>query len=175
MKNRKFYTCCFSGHRPKNLPWKYNEKSNDFLKFKLSLQKIIEKTIEHGYFYFISGMALGIDIICAELILELKKKHPHIQLECAIPCKNQTKKWSNQYITRYNNILTKSDTIYYITNNDYTNNCMQLRNKYMIEQSSLLIAIYNGSNGGTKQTIQYARQNKLNVIILNPNDHCYDS
>jgi len=52
---------------------------------------------------------------------------------------------------------------------------MQLRNKYMIEQSSLLIAIYNGSNGGTKQTIQYARQNKLNVIILNPNDHCYDS
>ena len=24
---RKFYTCCFTGHRPKGLPWGYNEKS----------------------------------------------------------------------------------------------------------------------------------------------------
>lgn len=36
----------------------------------------------------------------------------------------------------------------------------------MIDNSNLLIAVFNGSNGGTKQTIEYAYINKIKVFLL---------
>ena len=38
-------------------------------------------------------MALGVDMICAEIVLSLKKKYKNVVLECAIPCLNQEKQW----------------------------------------------------------------------------------
>ena len=70
---------------------------------------IIEKAILNGYTYFISGMALGIDMICAEIVLKLKKKYKNIILECAIPCLNQEKQWSLSEQERYRKILHKAD------------------------------------------------------------------
>lgn len=166
MKDRKFYTCCFTGHRSKNLPWGYKEKGIKFFVFKNKLKKIIKQSIKAGYIYFISGMELGIDMLCAEIILKLKKKHPNIKLECAIPCKNQTEKWKKESIDRYNKILSLADKITYTSNSNYYNGCMQKRNQYMIDNSNLLIAVFNGSNGGTKQTIEYAYKNKIKVFLL---------
>ena len=167
MHNRKFYTCCFAGHRPNKLPWGYNEKGISFFLFKSRLRKTIKESIKNGYNYFISGMALGSDMLCAEMVLSLKKKHPNIMLECAIPCINQTEKWLKDSIDRYNYILSKADKVTYVSNKPYFNGCMQKLNEYMIENSSLLIAVYNGSSGGTKQTINYARKHKIHIKIIN--------
>lgn len=166
MKNRKFYTCCFTGHRPKNLPWEYNEKGISFLIFKFKLTKEIKKAIKNNYCNFISGMALGVDILAAKIILKLKKSHPNITLECAIPCKNQTLKWQQKDIAVYNQILSKADTITYVSNENYFNGCMQKRNEYMIDNSSLLIAVFNGKSGGTQQTINLAKKRKIYIKIL---------
>ena len=168
MHNRSFYTCSFSGHRPQNLPWKYNEHNLRCLFFKHKLKKIIINIIKKGFKYFISGMAQGADIICAEIILKLKKKYTTIELECAIPCLNQTKNWSYDYITRYNEIIHKANKITYVSSKEYFNGCMQKRNKYMIDNSSLLIAIFNGRYGGTKNTIDYAKMKNLSINILKP-------
>ncbi len=70
-------TCCFTGHRPQSLPWKFNEKDERCLKMKEQLWNEIIKAIKNGYKTFISGMALGFDMICAEIVLELKK-HIHL-------------------------------------------------------------------------------------------------
>lgn len=114
----KSITCCFTGHRPKSLPWGYNEKSKNFKLFKKKLIDEINKAVDLGYTNFISGMALGIDMIAAEIILKLKKKSPNIKLECAIPCINQYKSWPDGSIKRYNKIIKKADkiTLYLIKN-----------------------------------------------------------
>ena len=50
------------------------------------MQDQIVKLIENkGVTHFISGMALGVDIYAAEIVLNLKTKYPHITLESAIP------------------------------------------------------------------------------------------
>ena len=90
---RKKLTICFTGHRPKGLPWGYNEQNVSCKNFKNEMYNLLE-SINNGYNYFIYGMALGIDIICAEIVLELKRKYSNIYLECAIPCINQEKLWS---------------------------------------------------------------------------------
>lgn len=74
------HTCCFTGHRPQSLPWKFNEQDERCLKMKEQLRNEIIKAIKNGYKTFISGMALGFDMICAEMVLELKKTYPFIKL-----------------------------------------------------------------------------------------------
>lgn len=168
MEEKKLYTCCFTGHRPNKLPWGYREKGIKFFAFKRNLKKIIKSAIKNGYKYFISGMALGSDIICAEIVLDLKEKFPNIELECAIPCQNQTEKWVSDYLIRYNNILSKADKITYVSHLNYFKGCMIKRNMYMLNNSSLLIAVYNGSFGGTKQTIDKAKEKQINIKIIKP-------
>lgn len=162
-------TCCFTGPRPKELIWGYEEKRIFFRIFRRKFKKLIENIILAGYTHFISGMALGIDMLAAELVLELKEFYPFIILECAIPCKNQFAKWSDATILQYHNIISEADKITYVSNEEYFNGCMALRNMYMIEQSSLLIAVYDGNKvSGTFQTIRMAKNKNLQIKILKP-------
>ena len=68
--------CCFTGPRCQKLPWGFNENDNRCLKMKEITKKEIEKSISLGYKVFISGMAIGFDMICAEIVLNLKEIYP---------------------------------------------------------------------------------------------------
>ena len=86
------HTACFTGHRPQHLGIRENEEAftaliND-LEYEL-LELIHFKSVNT----FISGMALGIDMYAARLVLEMKKRGEQIRLVCAIPCKNQFQSW----------------------------------------------------------------------------------
>ena len=168
MNNIKCLRICFTGHRPNKLIWRYNEELESCKKFKIDMEKMLIRAIECNYCYFISGMALGIDIIFAEIILKLQNIYKNIKLECAIPCLNQTELWKEKDKIRYNKILKMCDKITYVSNSDYYKGCMEKRNKYMVDNSDLIIAIWNGSNSGTKNTIDYAKQKKLKIKIINP-------
>ena len=107
----EYKTCCFFGSRPNKLPWGYEEKGIRYFFFRQKLKKTVIGAIGNGYIHFISGMALGIDTIAAEIVLELKAKYSKITLECAIPCINQTEKWSEESIMRYQNICAQADKL----------------------------------------------------------------
>ena len=159
-------TCCCTGHRPQSFPFKYGidrKKHNAYL--KMLKAKIKLAITEYGITNFISGMALGADLDFAEIVLKLKNKYP-ITLECAIPCPNQTLKWNSSDILRHENILKCADEINVISER-YTPECMLKRNRYMVDKSRLVIAVFNGiEKGGTWHTISYAKnQNKVIELI----------
>jgi len=161
--------CCFTGHRPNNLPWGYENCGISYLIFKSALKRKIKNAMQNGYTHFISGMALGVDIMAAKIVLKLKKKHPNIILECAIPCKNQTKRWNVSSTITYNEILEQADIVTYVSDSDYFDGCMQERNEYMVNNSQLLIAcFYKDNGGGTSQTIKLALEQKKEVVIIKP-------
>ena len=161
--NRK--NVCFTGYRPMKCPWGFNEEDTRCILMKKELKSIIEQCIDKGYNTFISGMALGFDIICAEIVLELKKKHKNIKLIGALPCENQDSKWNDIQKKRYKKILKKLDDIHCLYK-FYIDGCMQERNKFMVDNSSLVIALYNGKSGGTKQTVNYAIKNNKEIIYI---------
>lgn len=130
------------------------------------MQDIIEKAILNNYTYFISGMALGVDMICSEIVLNLKKKYKNIYLECAIPCLNQEKEWAHFDQRRYKKILKKADFIYVVNNSPYSTKCMHERNKYMVTKSNVVIAVWNGLPSGTSYTINLAKQQNKKVKII---------
>ena len=81
-------TCAFTGHRPKGLGYPESDGRCTALKEKLR-SLIIRMIEEEGVTHFISGMAQGVDMYAAEIVLELKKQYPQITLECAIPYERQ--------------------------------------------------------------------------------------
>ena len=88
-------TCAFTGHRPQSLPFGFDESDKRCTSLKSVMRDQIVALIENeGVTHFITGMALGVDMYAAEIVLDLKSKYPHITLESAIPCETQAIKWS---------------------------------------------------------------------------------
>lgn len=166
LAKEKIKTCCFTGNRPSNLPWKYNEDCEFCKAFKNDLRCVLEALISCGFNTFISGMAMGVDIIAAEIVLELKEKYSDIKLECAIPCLNQTKGWGKDYKIRYENILSKANKVTYVSSVDYFAGCYNKRNEYMVNNASIVVAGMFTIGKGTKSTIEYAKKKGRKVIIL---------
>lgn len=166
LKNIKNRTACATGHRPQKLPWGFNEEDEACIKVKTQTREAVLYAINCGYKYFISGMALGFDIIFAEIVLSLKQQYD-IELICAVPCKTQSRSWNEEQKTRYQKIIKSANKVRCIFDT-YTRWCMHERNKYMVENSSLIIALYDGSSGGTKNTVELAKKKGLQVIEIKP-------
>ena len=161
-------TVCFSGHRIQKLPWRSNEEDERCIAMKTSLRLEIEKAIERGYKTFLCGMALGFDMICAETVLDLKKKYHDIKIIGALPCRTQDITWQIKDRERYRNLLSRLDGARCIYDEYIGAECMLERNRYMVNNSSLMIALFNGLSGGTKSTMDYARKQGLEIVIIKP-------
>ena len=161
----KQISCAFTGHRPAKLPWGDNESDARCLALKEKLRRVIEKAIADGYSHFICGMAEGCDLYCAEEVLALKERYPHITLEAAIPCPTQSDEWSERQKRRYRAILSRCD-METLVQSSYTPDCMQRRNRYMVDHASLLIALHDGVPGGTRNTIMYALSRGLDIVDI---------
>lgn len=159
---------CFTGHRNQKLIWGFNESDERCLKMKDNLRIEIEKAINNGYETFYSGMALGFDLICVETILDLKKKYNDIKIVGVLPCRTQDIKWQIQDRQRYRKLINQLDCVRCIYDEYIGAECMLERNRFMVDNSSIMIALYGGAVGGTKSTIDYARSKGLKIIIIAP-------
>ena len=150
--------CSFTGHRPERL-------SLPTRKVMSWLSEQVEKAVEDGYTEFISGMQRGVDIWAAEAVLEQRKKGKNVRLIAACAFKGMEKRWEQDWINRYKAIIRQADGVYYI--GDFASReSFFLRNNWMVEHSSRLIAVCTGAPGGTKATINYARKKGLEVFQM---------
>lgn len=159
-------TVCFIGHRNQKLPWK-DKIDLRYALTRIAVQKEIEICISNGKTHFISGMTLGFDIMCSRIVLDLKEKYPFITLECALPYYDQDKYWSLGDKIIYKNILERADKVRCIYDH-YTRGCMRERNRYMVNSSSMVIALFDNIAGGTEKTIAYAKKQGKYVVIIPP-------
>lgn len=51
----------------------------------------------------------------------------------------------------------------------YTPDCMKKRNRYMVDSSAFVLAVWDGTlRSGTGQTARYARELGRKITIINP-------
>jgi len=150
--------CCFTGHRP--------EKMNlSELEVRKRLGNAILQAMQDGYTSFISGMAPGVDVIAAEIILRLRIENPKLRLVCAMPYKGFGRRWKGGWSERMQNVLAQADEVEYVCDTS-SRSSYQRRNEFMVDHSSRVIALYNGTKGGTKNTIDYAHKKGVPCIII---------
>jgi len=161
-------SCAFTGHRPKAFPWGYDETDTRCIALKRTIAEEITKLIGKGYTDFFSGMAQGVDSYCAQIILEMRRKNPVLNLHCILPCEGQADRWSSTAQEQYHFILKEADSVEYISRR-YYDGCMLDRNRRLVESAGMLLAVYNGEQrGGTAATVRYARKLKRKITIITP-------
>ena len=108
-------------------------------------------------------MASGFDIIASEVVLKFKEQQPDIKLLAVVPFEEQEKTYSNEWKSRYDAVLASCDEVI-VLSREYHAGCYQNRNKYMVDNSDYVVTWYDGKQGGTRNTLNYA-QKKLRYIV----------
>ena len=100
----------------------------------------------------ISGMALGWDMALAIAAIKLE-----IPLIAAIPFKGQERLWRAEDKALYYHVLQQATESVIVCDGGYEAKKMMLRNKWMVDKCSRVVALYDGSQaGGTSNCIKYA-------------------
>ncbi len=154
--------CCFTGNRPNKLPWGYDEESEQCKAVKVNIKETVAELAKQGYRLFVGGVAEGGDMFFAEAVLEVMDEYD-IKLECAVPCPEQADRWSVESQERYNKIIKKSNYVTVISQ-QYNRYCFFMRNRYMVDKSSAVIALDYSGQGGSASTIQYAKSRGLKIF-----------
>lgn len=155
---KRLHRCCFTGHRPEKLRRPENEIRTD-------LEREIRQAILDGLDVFITGMARGVDIDAAEIVLRLRDEGYPVRLICASPYPGFESSWCETWQKRYQDVITKADLVRYICPH-YSRSCFQIRNMWMVDHSARVIAVFNGKPSGTKNTIDYAQQKGLSIVQI---------
>lgn len=152
------YCCCFTGHRPDKLKLPEHE-------LRALIRREIEIAIADGYDTFISGMARGVDICAAEEVLLAVDVHPGVRLICAYPYPDSTAAFSRMWRERAAAVSMRAALRVNVCPK-YTKGCFMRRNEWMVAHSSRLIAVFNGTHGGTRGTILRALKSDLDIHAI---------
>lgn len=158
LKFDRTVSAAFTGHRF------YDFSQREFIQERLT--SAISEAYDHGIRNFISGFALGIDLMAAQLVQSLKCNLPGISLTAAIPFEGQAERY-NIYDKRvYRRLLELADKVIVLSDYYYPR-CFLDRDEFMVENASYLIAYYDGrEKGGTYYTVKKARARGIPIISV---------
>ena len=157
--------CAFTGHRPQRFPWGGNEEDPRCAALKALLRVKIREAVAMGCRTFLCGMALGGDTYFAEAVLLERESSPELRLGAVLPCPEQARRWPKLDRDRHARLLAACDQVT-VLEEAYSQGCMLRRNRYLVDHSSMLIAVYDGMLGGTMYTLSYAMKRGLETVIL---------
>ena len=158
-------SCCFTGHRPAKLPWGYNERDPRCVRLKERIADAVLLAYQEGYRHFLCGMAQGCDLYFCEAVLALRERYQEVTVEAAIPCPSQCGGWTPDQQARWHAIVDRCD-FETVVQDHYGPGCMQRRNRYMVDHAARLIAVFDGQDGGTRRTVEYALRSGLEVVYV---------
>ena len=154
--SERYYRCFFTGHR--------------FLKNRdeiaIGIKNEVERLIkEQNVKEFITGGAIGFDMLAARVILRLKEIYD-IRLKIYVPCIDHDIKWSEADRRMWRTVSEQADEVIYITDVPYTQGCMHARNRAMVNDAHFGIAYYNRPGSGTGVTLRFAKEMNCDVVNL---------
>lgn len=151
-----------TGHRPEKLGG-YSDRARRTLggfaveRFFIAREKGLDRVI--------TGMALGWDQAVAGACIALD-----IPFTAAIPFAGQERRWPRLAQERYHRLLARADQVEIVSPQFINvNRAMQLRNEWMVDRADAVVALWDGSWGGTHNCIEYARKRGVEVLNLWPN------
>ena len=166
--------CAITGHRPKSFEFGYNEDDIRCTNLKEKIKTEILRAIDNGVDTFYTGGSLGVDTWAAEIVLSLKNDYD-IRLILVLPGRTQHLKWPKSAQARYLDVIDVADEIIYMYNGPgfFDLQYMILRNEYLINNTDMLISVYNGKKSGTSNIVNFAIKQKKRIIYIplveNPN------
>lgn len=150
---------CVTGHR-----YIVKNKPNN-----IAINHLIDLALKDGIQQFYVGMSRGADFLFADILSER-----NLNWVAIIPCISQTHLWNKTDKDKHKFLVDKADDMI-ILHDEYKRGVMHYRNRYMVDNSELLLAIYDDSaKGGTFYTVNLALKQHKKVVQFNPNTHQFN-
>jgi len=159
-------SCAFTGNYLKRFSFGYTEHDEKCIRLKAAIKDQIAMLVDAGVYMFYSTMALGVDTWAAEIVLDIKKEHPHIKLIAVLHCETQADSWTVEQRERHFNILAMCDDVVTMQTR-FTRTCLYNRVRFLIDCAAILMAVYDGS-GSTAHIVRNARQKNNSIIAIHP-------
>lgn len=154
-----------TGHRPTKLVGGYDHFAFENKMITYVFKKDIEKKLlEYREVVCITGMAIGVDMLYAIACLSLKDKYVgRLKLICAVPFEGHGRRWSADHKIIQSMILESADAVVNTTGasnppHSAVRSLMQKRNEWMVDNSDVLWALFDGSPSGTRNCVNYAKK-----------------
>ena len=129
-----------------------------------ALEEKLTQLVLGGVDTFCIGMAQGFDLLCGEILCNMKEFYG-LRLVACIPCADQCEKYPPREKARYNQILARCDETI-ILHEFYVNGCMFERNRLLVDKCDVLLAYLRTQRGGTFYTVNYAKKAGKPVVCL---------
>ena len=149
------HTVSFFGHR----------EIDYFFRYESKIEEVVYKAVrENPYVDFLIGRDGDFDTLCSSVVQRVKKDVGTAKcgLTWVLPYEkaeyNNNAENFNKY---YDNIQVCTDSA-----NAHTKSAIQIRNKYMVDRSNLIVFFVERKSGGAYQTMQYAIKQEKNVINI---------
>jgi uncharacterized phage-like protein YoqJ len=149
----------FTGHRPDKLGG-YKLPNPTYVKVCKEIDWLLRELNPEKV---ISGMALGVDQWAANIARKLE-----IPFIAAIPFENQESKWPLRSQRAYHLLLKYASEKVIVSPGGYEVAKMQVRNRWMVDNSDFLIAVWDGSKGGTANCVEYAETIGRKIYRIDP-------
>jgi uncharacterized phage-like protein YoqJ len=111
----------------------------------------------------ITGMAQGWDQALAVAAVKLG-----IPFLAAVPCDGQESVWPEPAQVLYRSLLAKAGQVVVVSPGAYAGWKMQKRNEFMVDAGTEVLALWNGSDGGTANCVHYAMKKKVPITNVWP-------
>lgn len=154
----KVMTVAFTGHRPDKLGGYNNVRMQRWVSWLI--EDALTALKPHQA---ISGMALGVDMLAAHVCVALG-----IPFIAAVPFRGQESQWPEASQREYRDLISKASSVKVCCHGDYHKRKMQVRNEYMVDSCDVLIAVWDGSNGGTANCVRYAQSRDKQIVYITP-------
>lgn len=146
-----------TGHRPQKLGGFSEEAENSLVDIATTGLAMLQPGL------VITGMALGWDMAVARAARSLG-----IRYVCAIPFKGQESIWPQNRKDMYRELLGSAYKSFVLSEGGFSGKSMQLRNQWMVDNCTLLMAMWDGSTGGTHNCVKYALSVGRPLVNLYP-------
>lgn len=150
-----------TGHRPHKLGGEWDLEGPVSAKLFAALRRALDELRPSSV---ISGMALGVDTAWALVGIERG-----IPVTAAVPFEGFDARWSPAARRRYAEILSHPlVTKVIVAPGAYNPHKLQVRNEWMVNRCDLLLAVWDGTLGGTANCVRYAQRVGRRMVVVDP-------
>lgn len=129
------------------------------------LRASVRRLYARGIRTFLTGMAQGFDLAAGECVVSLREEMPDLRLVCAVPFAGHGRGMTDAVRARYDALLAAADEVLTLLPS-YNVRAYHVRNDFLVDHASYVVAYFDGSKGGTHYTVRRALRSGLTVENL---------
>ena len=160
----------FMGASFLHFPFKNNEEHPECIRIKKYIQQTISALYhETGVRQFLCGVTPGIEMWAAEIVLDLMKDYPDLELYCVVSFSGQSDKWSLKKQARYKKILEQCTEIIYLHTKEDSSKRYWTQKMFLLDHTNVLIAVFEihtSPKGTLMRVLNKARENGTRIIFV---------